>query len=635
MCQRGTEVLTKTLYIAMARDAPPGRLTAPSRATDSRLVTATMSRRWWWVLALWFAAGCGGGGSAYPDAVIWGRDAGAAPDGADDASDAQDDGAGDARAPIFEPADATLTRLLVPYPAALVGYGTTSCTNGLPARADIWCAFSQGQAGSSTEPVATELWVFNFTAAAASGTLRCDGTSSACLRLSTALWTGTSIEGPSHPTSHRFDGDTLIFHAGDVPATREPYQGPVWAWRPGWAEARRLTSDQGLTCTGDRRMSTIYCLDAGVIEPTGTFPQFRTRAFDLRAGRLGPVAPAGLLPLVDHVEAAGGGRLIWQAGFAPRGERFVYSSATAGTGPAVVRAVAMDGESPVGAPVVLANDAIDWQISHDGARLYHRQGVEVGTFLATGRLAALTLPASGVLPPASGVEVLAENVIRYALLGAHDEVVTDTDHGLVMEQGDGDGDSTWALLADPSRPTDVLAFPRGAYGIAVATDLRHSLYFRDGADGQPAIHILKNDRSGFCSPKRSSQSETYGGHFSHTSRLVFWVEYGGDSEEGWYAVPETCGDARKFGDYVTGYIPVADDFVVFRGTDFEDSAYHLQYTRLAADATAPRVLPRKIERDIDPSLVVLTSGANVEVLYSLSREDAPTRGIFVHGPLPR
>jgi hypothetical protein len=165
--------------------------------------------------------------------------------------------------------------------------------------------------------------------------------------------------------------------------------------------------------------------------------------------------------------------------------------------------------------------------------------------------------------------------------------------------------------------------------------LRHSLYFRDGADGQPAIHILRNDRSGFCSPKRNARSETYGGHFSHTSRLVFWVEYGGDSEEGWYAVPETCGGARKFGDYVTGYIPVGDDFVVFRGTDFDDSAYHLQYARLAADPAAPRVLPRMIDRDVDPSLVVLTKGDTVQVLYSLSREDAPTRGVFVHGPLPR
>jgi hypothetical protein len=604
---------------------------------------------WWRGLVLLVAVGCGAGGAgAYPDAEVWGRDAGDAAatqnDGAG-AGDAADDGAPDTRAPIFEPADPALTRLLVPFPAALVGYGTTTCTNAIPARADVWCAFSRLQSGAPTGagtdpdagaegdagagPIATELWVFNFTTAVASGTLNCDGTSDACLRLSDALWTGSSIEGPSHPTSHRFDGDTLIFHAGDVPPTRDPYQGPLWAWRPGWAKASPLTSDQGLSCTGDRRTPTVFCVDAGLLEPTGSFPQFRLRAFDLRAGRLGDAAPAGLLPLVDHVAAAGSGRLVWQAGFAPRGDWFVYSSATMGMGPGVVKAVAIEGGAPTGAPVVLADDAVDWRISHDGARLYHRRGVEVGKFLATGRLAAVGFPSPGA------VEVLAENVLRFELLGAHDEVVSDVERGLLVEQDDGADDSLWSLLADPKRPAEVLPFPPGAYGVAVATDLRHSLYFRDGADGQPAIHILRHDRSGFCSPKRNARSETYGGHFSHTSRLVFWVEYGGDSEEGWYAVPETCGGARKFGDYVTGYIPVGDDFVVFRGTDFDDSAYHLQYARLAADPAAPRVLPRMIDRDVDPSLVVLTKGDTVQVLYSLSREDAPTRGVFVHGPLPR
>jgi hypothetical protein len=225
-------------------------------------------------------------------------------------------------------------------------------------------------------------------------------------------------------------------------------------------------------------------------------------------------------------------------------------------------------------------------------------------------------------------------VIRYQLLGAHEEVMTDVDRGLLIEQDDGADDGTWSLLRDPSRPGDRVLFPAGAYGVDVATDLRHSLFYQDGANGQ-VIQILRNDGTGKCSPKRDPRSETYGGHFSHTSRLVFWIEYRGDSEEGWYADPETCGDARKFGDYVTGFTPVGDDFVVFRGTDFDDSAYHLQYARLLSDGAAARVLPRMIDHDVDGSVVVLGSGDALYVLYGLSREDAPVRGIFVHGPLPR
>jgi hypothetical protein len=409
------------------------------------------------------------------------------------------------------------------------------------------------------------------------------------------------------------------------------YDGPVWAWRPGWSEARRLTSDHGLSCSGDRGTSAIWCVDAALVEPTGSFsPQFRVRTLDLRAGRLGEAPPAGPLPLIDHLEAAGPGNLVWQAGFTPKGDWFVYSSATAGTSGAVVKIAAVDAATAGAAAVaVLAEGAVDWRISYDGARLYHRQGVTVGEFQATGRLATLKLPHAG------GVEVVAENVIRYRLLGAHDEIVTDADRGLLMEQDDGAGDSLWSLLGDPSHPSDLVAFPVAAYGVEVATDLRHSLFYQDAENGQPHIHIMKNDGSGTCSPKRDSRSETYGGHFSHTNRLVFWIEYRGDSEEGWYALAATCGEARKFGDYVTGFIPVGDDFVVFRGTDFEDSAYHLQYARLTNDAAAPRVLPRMIERDVDESVVVLTRGDSVDVLYALSREDAATRGIFVHGPLPR
>lgn len=569
-------------------------------------------------------SGCSsGGGTRYPDAV--GRDRDAATDGDAGAGEVTPSVDAGPDAPIYEPADPTLTRLLVPGPATLVGWGTSSCTNGIPARADTWCAFSRKPEGSD----GVELWVFDFTAAVAAGPPACDGTSSRCLRLTTALWTGTSIEGPSHPGTHRFDGDTLIFHAGAASDTVEPYRGPVWAWRPGWTEAHQLTSAEGLSCVGERRAPVLHCHDAVVIEPTGSFlPAFRIRGFELRAGRLGDAPPVGLLPLVERVAATGPGDLIWQAAFTPHGERFVYSSATAGTSTPVVKWLDVEG-APGATPVVLAEDAADWRISHDGARLYHRQGVDLDGFLAPGRLATVELP------PATGTRVLADDVVRYRLVGAHDEVVSDVDHGVLFEQDDGSGDTSWFLLTDPGRPAARVAFPGGAFGVDVSIDLRHSLYYEDGPNGQPHIKILRNDGSGSCSPKRDTRSETYGGHFSHTSRLVFWIEYGGDSEEGWYALPETCGDARKFGDYVTWYFPVGDDFVVFRGTDHEDSAYHLQYVSLGAGLAGPRALPKMIEKDVDDAVAVLARGTEVNVVYALSRIDAPLRGIFAHGPLPR
>lgn len=533
---------------------------------------------------------------------------------------------GAARPPIFEPADSTLTRLLAPAPAAFVGNGTTTCTNGIPSRADTWCAFSRVEPQTEL----AELWVFNFTEVAAGAPLVCDGTSASCQRLTRQLWTGFSLDGPYHPYAHRFDGDTLIFHAGSTMPARDPYDGPVWAWRPGWPEARQITTDHGLRCEGGRQTTAIHCIDDPEIVATGTFfPPFKIRSFDLRAGLLGDVPPAGPLPLVERVAAIGAGDLLWQAGFSPKAEWFVYSVATVRSGTSVVKRVPVDAIG-VGTPAVVAPDGFDWRISHDGARLYHRQGVDLGEgVFATGRLMSVDLVSGG------DPVVLLDEVVRYELLGAHDDVVTDRDQGLLVTQEDARGNRTVSLLANPSRPDQLIAFPPDVYAPEVATDLRHSLYYEDGPNGLPHIYIMRNDGSGRCSPKRTTRSETYGGHFSHTSRLVFWIEYGGDSEEGWYALPETCGAPRKFGDYVTGFIPVADDFVVFEGTDFEDSAYHLQYSRLATDPAAPRALPKLIERDVDDVIAVVTRDALTHVLYGVSRDDAVTRGIFLHGPLPR
>ena len=96
----------------------------------------------------------------------------------------------------------------------LTGDGPSTCSHQQPASGDghRWCAFARpGAAG------ATELWVFDLTALAGGGQngapLTCDGTSATCRRLSAALWTGSPLGGPSHPYSHAFDGDTLIFYA--------------------------------------------------------------------------------------------------------------------------------------------------------------------------------------------------------------------------------------------------------------------------------------------------------------------------------------------------------------------------------------------------------------------------------------
>ena len=104
------------------------------------------------------------------------------------------------------PADPSLTHPLVAGEVALLGSGLSTCTNEVPAAGDRWCVFSRGG-----ETGGTELWVVNVTVAISNGPVSCDGTELACVRLTTNLWTGSQLWGPSHPYTQRFDGDTLIF----------------------------------------------------------------------------------------------------------------------------------------------------------------------------------------------------------------------------------------------------------------------------------------------------------------------------------------------------------------------------------------------------------------------------------------
>src|SRR3954470_19113687 len=163
--------------------------------------------------------------------------------------------------------------LLVPGHVELVGDGDSSCTNALDhPGADRWCAFRRSAGG------ATELWVIDVSQAIAGTVPRCDGSSPLCLRLTDTLWTDESFLGPRQSQAHRFQGDTLISHAGpSAVAPDAPYTGPVGAWRPGWSSARRLAA-HGYDCYAHASAALALCLDEVGYEVTTPVE------FDLRAG---------------------------------------------------------------------------------------------------------------------------------------------------------------------------------------------------------------------------------------------------------------------------------------------------------------------------------------------------------------
>ena len=118
---------------------------------------------------------------------------------------------------------------------------------------------------------------------------------------------------------------------------------------------------------------------------------------------------------------------------------------------------------------------------------------------------------------------------------------------------------------------------------------------------------------------------------------MFWIEYnrdGSGSEEGWYARPEDCAKKTKYGDYVTGYGVVGDDFVVFHGGDVDDQTSWLQYAPLVADTSTKAPSPTIIVEN-PGSVSVTGSGDSTFVVYTKAGDTTADPGLYLFGPLPR
>jgi hypothetical protein len=525
-------------------------------------------------------------------------------------------------------ADPKLTHRLVAGRAALEGDTYDSCSNAIAAQGDRWCAFSRVVSDTDTR---TELWVLNFTKTAASGTVAaCDGTSPDCLLLSRDLWVGFQIWGDSQPVVHRFEGDTLIFHAGPAPGMRDPYEGGIWAWRPGWQQARLLT-DHGVFCFGNPRSASIACVANAKIDkdPSDPFSIPYHREFDLVAGVLGDQeGGAGMLPNVAHVTHAPND-LNWRLRFSPNGEYLAYSSVGTLGAPEILKVVMMsDPGSAQAAPVL--TDVAEWEIAHDGKSIYFLAGYDrsQGT-AATGTLKVADFPTG-----ANGTE-LTTMVRSFQLVGAFDQVFKPEDRGLVAVTSVPGGQQP-ILMLHPRAPADVFALDPAAVSVEVASDLRHSTYFKSVL-GNPLIMVTHNDGSSACQLTADSKAESYAAGFTPSAASVVWIERlrrGTRSEQGWRARPEDCGARIQFGDHVLDYQLAGDDFVVFQGSDATSSSWWLEYTRLHGNADGSSPLPTVIKEHPDVNVHVISDAAGAWIVFSvLPQATEPEPGLYVHGPL--
>jgi hypothetical protein len=193
-------------------------------------------------------------------------------------------------------------------------------------------------------------------------------------------------------------------------------------------------------------------------------------------------------------------------------------------------------------------------------------------------------------------------------------------------------------MLDRGEPMELHRFGNKAAVAQVSNDARHSITLLEVRGGDfPSAYINHSDSSGQCRLTADYRSETYGVHFSDSSRLAFWIEFGrneSQSEEGWYAKADTCQDRAKFGDFVRWYSVLDDEFVVFEGGDLDDSTRWLEYSSLRT--TAGPNSPRVIQERTDGIVGILRAGSAAYTLYAVGGPEAPkdaTPGLFLHGPL--
>jgi hypothetical protein len=507
-------------------------------------------------------------------------------------------------------------RILEPG-ASLTGGGEGSCTHqwyasGQPER---WCVFMRPESNGKSA-----LWVMNVTRAAAAPPV-CDGSDPACLRLTGDVWTGGGLNGPFQPYANRFFGDTLIFYADARSGPQEVHRGPVFAWRPGWAQARRISTDDALECWGHPSALLAHCVEALQGDPV------QPDSFELRAGAIGDRDDV-VLPSLGRIQPRDAeGSLAWQAGFSPAGDQFAVSHVDASRVSESLHVIATDRLGQPGAALAeVVTKAQHWQIGNDGKRVFFvRQaaGGGHGLFVAD-------------FPGGTNPTPLDADVSDYFVLGPQAKQ-QDRGVGFVSTLGPDKGAFRLTGSADgPSgaaAPTTIFTFERGLDGLRVSPDLRFTAW----RDPDFRVQIVQHDPLSACRLNASANQPAFGISFLEHAGLVFWTEGDGgdrDRRNGYFANPAGCLDKRRFAQSVYFLVPVGDRGLIFADEVDDDS----QRTTLkyAAVAEGKRFDPQnavRVHEEIDGTSVLLV-GDPLLLLFTVSTGPAAQQGTYLFGPVP-
>jgi hypothetical protein len=501
---------------------------------------------------------------------------------------------------------------LVSGRARLVGGPLSACSQP-KGSADRWCAFTKPAAA----PIgATELWVIDVTKAIA-GTVACQQSNAACLKLTSALWTGTPDAGVVHPLAHHFDGENLIFYAS-APVTAQAFNGPIFAWRPGWPEAKQLSGPNGYSCEGHSSADAALCIEDLHLD---AMPPY----FDVHAGRVNG-AP---LPLASRIyPTSSTGAKQWSIAFTPAGDSFAWS--TGGPMPTDKETLYVSKVDEVGmdARRVTVGNVAEWDLSADGKHWFYlsdynypprRSPVE-----PSGTLVVADFPGGG------NPMTLATQVGSYVVLGDGS-----SSNGVAFLDHLASGKGTYQIVRDLARPTDIALVASGVLSAVVSPDRRFSLLqTQTGASAELSdAVIIKNDGTGGCQLSEGTSSMEFGAAFLPHSNRVLWADHVNAESlegEGWLANPDGCGDKQKFGDLVDFWVIAGDRGIIFSDTATETTST-LRYLRLGPGGQLPPAGPSLIREQV--GRVYAPLGADRDHVIFQVADGGPDDGIYAYGPL--
>jgi hypothetical protein len=453
------------------------------------------------------------------------------------------------------PAGVTPPQRLLGPDDHLAGDGFTSCSDPPPGSGDRWCVFHRPPA---------ELWIIDASKAAAGAVPRCDGSSPDCRRLTSTLWTGSSVGGPSHPYSHQFNGETLIFYADSSAGPRDLYQGPVYAWRPGWTEPRVLTSPRGVMCFGHPHRPLVHCVDAAEGDPS------KPDSFELRAGSIAQ-PPATPLPSLGRLRPfRTGGEVAWEAAFSPDGTTFAVSSPDPDPAVEILRVVATAdiGRQP---PRELIRDATNWTIGNDGRRIYFFRP----TAPDLNRLYAADF-ATG-----AGEILLSDNVRDYLVPGESDQ-----DQGVTFLSASGGDHGAFRFIRDSTMPEaaiTVFSYRDVLEDLNMSADLRYTVWLDAGFNAR----VVRHSDLSSCRLNIYAGGAAFQPMLTDSAGLVFWSEDVPRSDnvrELFYGRPDDCQGKQRLATGVGFYFPIGDRALLY--TDESDPTTRANLAYAAVRSTA-------------------------------------------------